>query len=205
MQFNRRSVKRSRSDCPAATLSQSLRAKRSNLFMFDGLLRFARNDGGECVRNDEKVVNNARNTMNKIWIEDISLDAIAARSAGTMAEYLSIEFTEVGDDFLKATMPIDGRTKQPLGILNGGASCALAETVSSTAANFCVSQATHYCVGLDINANHLRPAREGLVTATTRPIHLGRSTQVWHIDIHNHEDKLNCVARMTVAVMQRAT
>ena len=141
--------------------------------------------------------------MKQIWIEDISLDIIAARSAGTMAEYLSIEFTEIGDTYLKATMPVDERTKQPLGILNGGASCALAETVSSTAANFCVLQTTHYCVGLDINANHLRPARQALVTATTHPIHLGRSTQVWHIDIHNHEGKLNCVARMTMAVMQR--
>ena len=139
----------------------------------------------------------------KIWQEPISIDAITSRAAGTLAEHLEIQFTEVGDDYLKATMPVDERTRQPLGILNGGASCALAETVSSTAANFCVKQATHYCVGLDINANHLRSARAGLVIATTRPIHLGRSTHVWHIDIHDQAGHPICVSRMTMAVLSR--
>ena len=139
-----------------------------------------------------------------IWQEPITLEAIAKRSAGTMAEHLHIQFIEVGDDYLKASMPVDKRTVQPLGILNGGGSCALAETVSSTAANFCVSQVSHYCVGLDINANHIRSAHQGLVIATTHPIHLGRSTQVWHIDIHNEAGKHICVARMTMAVMCRS-
>lgn len=120
-----------------------------------------------------------------------------------MAEHLNILFTEFTDDSLIATMPVDERTKQPLGILNGGATCALAETVSSTAANYCVDQAVEYCVGLDINANHLRPVTGGLVTAITKPIHIGSKTHVWSIDVFNEAGKQNCVARMTMAVLKR--
>lgn len=139
-----------------------------------------------------------------IWQQPINFDLIKQRSKNTLAEHLGIEFTEVGDDFLKATMPVDHRTKQPLGILNGGASCALAETIASTAANYCVDQSKFYCVGLAIDANHLRPALEGqTVTATARPIHLGKTTQVWQIDLHNSEGKLTCVSRLTMAVVAR--
>lgn len=138
-----------------------------------------------------------------IWKMSIDLETVNKRGKNTMAEYLGIVFTEIGDDFLKATMPVDHRTKQPLGIMNGGASCVLAETIASTAANYCVNQSERYCVGLDINANHIRPAAEGFVTAITNPIHLGNTTQVWQIDIFNESNKRVCVARMTAAVVTR--
>lgn len=138
-----------------------------------------------------------------IWIEPISLEHIAQRSANTMAEHLAIHFIDVGDDYLKATMPVDQRTKQPLGYLNGGASCALAETVASTAANYCVDQKEKYCVGLSLTANHLRPATQGLVTAMAKPIHLGNKTQVWEVSITDQQNKLICVIRMTMAVVVR--
>ena len=102
----------------------------------------------------------------RIWFTDVDIATANTRSKNTMSEHLGIEFTEVGDDFLTATMPVDQRTKQPAGIMHGGASCVLAETVGSTAANFCVDQARFYCVGLDINTNHIRSMREGTVIAT---------------------------------------
>ena len=138
-----------------------------------------------------------------IWIEEISLELIAQRSKNTLAEHLNIQFIELGDNFLKATMPVDHRTKQPLGLLNGGASCALAETVASTAANYCVDQHKRYCVGLSLNANHLRPVKEGLVTAKTNPIHLGNRTQVWEVMMTDQQEKIICVCRMTMAVVER--
>jgi len=138
-----------------------------------------------------------------IWIEKISLEALNQRSANTMAEHLGIAFTDFGDDYLQATMPVDERTRQPLGILNGGASCALAETVGSTAANFCVDQSQCYCVGLSINASHLRPARKGLITAIAKPLHLGRRTQVWEITMCNDQNKKICVSRLTMVVIER--
>ncbi|MDF2867263.1 MAG: ydiI [Gammaproteobacteria bacterium] len=138
-----------------------------------------------------------------IWHHEPTLADLNSRSVNTMAENMGIEFTEIGADYLKARMPVDTRTKQPLGILNGGASCALVETLASTAANYCVDQALGYCVGLDLNANHLRSAYNGYVTALTKPIHLGRSTQVWSVDIFGEDGKQICVARMTMAVLQR--
>lgn len=143
-----------------------------------------------------------RNAM-KIWQMDISLDLIKNRSKDTMVEHLGIEFTEIGEDFLIARMPVDGRTKQPLGIMHGGASCVLAETVGSTAANFCVNQKQQYCVGLDINTNHIRSARGGYVIGIAKPFHLGKSTQVWGIEIINEEKKLVSVNRLTMAVLAR--
>ena len=100
-------------------------------------------------------------------------------------------------------MPVDHRTKQPMGIMHGGASCVLAETVGSTAANFCVKERTHYCVGLDINTNHIRSMREGYVYATAKPLHLGRSTQVWEIDIRNEAGQRVSINRLTMAVLTR--
>ena len=139
----------------------------------------------------------------RIWKENISLEIIEARSAKTMVEWLGIEFTEIGDDFLMAKMPVDHRTRQPLGIMHGGASCVLAETVGSTAANFCVDQKINYAVGLDINTNHIRSLREGEVYAKAFPYHLGRTTQVWSIEIRDKDHKLVSITRLTMAVMSR--
>jgi 1,4-dihydroxy-2-naphthoyl-CoA hydrolase len=138
-----------------------------------------------------------------IWKMPITLELLNERSKNTFAQYVGIEFTEIGDDYVKATLPVDHRTKQPLGLLNGGVSAALAETVASSAANYCVDQSVAYCVGLDINANHVRPAVSGFVTAITKPLHLGNKTQVWEIKINNDAGKLVCISRMTMAVVQR--
>lgn len=138
-----------------------------------------------------------------IWKTPIDISDANLRSKNTMTEYLGIEFIEVGQDFLVAKMPVDHRTKQPIGIMHGGASCVLAETVGSTAGNYCVDIKTHYCVGLDINTNHIRSMREGYVIGTAKPFHLGKSTQVWEIDIrdeHNHRVSIN---RLTLAVLTR--
>lgn len=138
-----------------------------------------------------------------IWFKKFSLEELNRRGDKTMLEFLGIQFTDVGDDYLTATMPVTERTKQPIGILHGGANVVLAETVASTAANAVIDLAHFYCVGLEINANHLRSIKEGLVTATTTPIHLGRTTQVWQINIFNEEGKQTCVSRMTAAVITR--
>jgi uncharacterized protein (TIGR00369 family) len=119
-----------------------------------------------------------------------------------MVEILGMEFTAVGDDYLTARMPVDHRTKQPIGIMHGGASCALAETVGSTAANFCVT-ADRFCVGLDINVNHIRAMRSGYVLATSKPYHLGRSTQVWNIEIVDEKNQLVAISRLTMAVLTK--
>lgn len=137
----------------------------------------------------------------KIWKMDINIDIANERARNSMSDFLNIEFFEVGDDFLSARMPINARTKQPLGIMHGGASCVLAETVGSTAANFCVDYSKQYCVGLDINTNHIRSIREGYVIGRASPFHLGKSTQVWHIEIRNEADQLISVNRLTMAVL----
>lgn len=138
-----------------------------------------------------------------IWVTPININILNQRSLGTLAEHLEIEFVKVKHNALIARMPVNHKTKQPLGLLHGGASCALAETVGSMAANFCVDYKTHYCVGLEINANHLKSAREGFVFAETTPLHRGRSTQVWHIDIHDEAHRHICIARLTLAVICR--
>ena len=129
-----------------------------------------------------------------------SLEALNALSAGTAMEPLGIEFTELGPDFLRATMPVDRRTHQPYGLLHGGASVLLAETLGSTAAMLCVAEGER-CVGIEINANHLRAVRAGVVTGTARPLHVGRQTQVWEIRIEDEAQRLVCVSRLTVAVL----
>lgn len=138
-----------------------------------------------------------------IWKTIVSTIQANTRGNNTMSDYLGIQFTEIGDDYLTATMPVDHRTKQPVGIMHGGASCVLAETVGSTAANFCVNPETHYCVGLDINTNHIRSMRQGIVIATAKPFHLGKSTQVWGIEIKDEEGKLVSITRLTMAVLKR--
>jgi 1,4-dihydroxy-2-naphthoyl-CoA hydrolase len=138
-----------------------------------------------------------------IWFSQFTIEDIAERGAGTMVSHLGMRITEVGPDFLRATMPVDDRTRQVMGILHGGASVALAESVGSFAANLCVDQSRFYCVGQEINANHLRPVASGLVTATAKPFHVGTRSQVWHIEIHDERQRLVCVSRLTMAVIER--
>jgi len=132
------------------------------------------------------------------------MEELQALRRGTMVEHIDIRFTELGPDFLRATMPVDHRTVQTMGILHGGASVALAETVGSTAANLCLDPTKQACVGQDINANHLRPVASGLVTATARPVHIGTRSQVWQIDIHDDRNRLICVSRLTMAIINRS-
>lgn len=139
----------------------------------------------------------------RIWFSDLKLEHIVNRGANTLVEHLGIKFTEVGEDYLRATMPVDDRTRQIMGILHGGASVALAETVGSFAANLCVDRERVNCVGQEINANHLRPVASGIVTATARPFHIGSRSQVWHIEIHDERQRLVCVSRLTMAVVER--
>lgn len=131
-----------------------------------------------------------------------TLDQLNALSRNTLMEPLGIVFTELGADYLRATMPVDARTHQPYGLLHGGASAALAETLGSTAAGLCVGE-DEGVVGIEINANHLRGARAGVVTGTARPLHVGRSTQVWEMKIENDAGELVCISRLTLAVVRR--
>lgn len=140
-----------------------------------------------------------------IWFAQPSLEQLNARGKNTMAEYLGIEFIEIAHDYLQARMSVDHRTHQPLGIMNGGASCVLAETVGSTAANFCVDPLEYYCVGLDINTNHLRPVQQGFVVGCARPFHIGHKTQVWGIEITAEHGKLISVSRLTMAVLKKGS
>jgi 1,4-dihydroxy-2-naphthoyl-CoA hydrolase len=137
-----------------------------------------------------------------IWLLPATPEALNAISANTMVEHLGIEFLEVGDDYLSARMPVDHRTIQPAGLLHGGASVVLAETLGSVAATLCVDPAERTCVGLEINANHIRSVRDGHVVGVARPIHLGNSTHVWEIRIHDQEERLTCVSRLTLAVLR---
>ena len=140
-----------------------------------------------------------------IWYDPaITAEEINPIGKGNMAEWLGIEITEVGEDYLKATMPVDDRTRQPYGLLHGGASVVLAETLGSVGAAFVVDRNKYDCVGLEINANHLRGVREGIVTGIARPIHIGKTTQVWDIRIHDNRDKIVCISRITIAVLRRA-
>ena len=136
---------------------------------------------------------------NFAWPEGTTLDALNARSAGTLMEALGIQFTELGDGFLRATIPVDARTHQPYGLLHGGASVALAETLGSSAG--ALMAGGNAVVGLEINANHLRAVRSGLVIGTARPLHVGRSTQVWEIRIEDEAGKPVCISRITLAVL----
>ena len=137
-----------------------------------------------------------------IWKKSISLEALNKTSENTLIDHLNIIYTEVGDDFITATMPVCSFTHQPLGMLHGGASVVLAETLGSVAANFCVPKGS-YCVGLDINANHVRSMSSGTVIGTAKPIHLGVSTQVWQINITDERERLVCTSRLTIAVKHK--
>ena len=136
-----------------------------------------------------------------IWKKKINLNNINNSMKNTMAQYLEINIKEVGDNFIRASMPVNEKTIQPFGILNGGASVALAETIGSVASNLCLND-YHYAVGLDINANHIKSVKDSFVEAITKPIHLGRSTHVWEIKI-TQNDKLICISRLTTAVLEK--
>lgn len=142
----------------------------------------------------------ARVSDMRIWKQSFDLETVNAWSARTLMQAIDIRITEIGDDYLTGTMPVDDRTRQPYGILHGGASVALAETLGSTAAMLCCEEGTA-AVGLEINANHLRAVRQGTVTGTARPIHIGRSTQVWEIRIVNDAGELASLSRLTMAVV----
>lgn len=135
-----------------------------------------------------------------IWKKPVTAEEINHRCLNTLFDHLGIEFIEVGQDYLKAKMPVDRRTLQPMGIVHGGATAALAESVASAAANYCVEGAKR-CVGLDLNINHIRAVSGGFVTATARPLHLGKTTQVWEIKIVNEAGGLVSAARLTIAVI----
>ena len=132
-----------------------------------------------------------------IWKRDF--DAMQFPYKESMVNHVGIEVTEKGDDFLRGTMPVDHRTIQPMGILHGGASVVLAETLGSIAANMCCEDGS-YCVGLEINANHIRPATSGKVTGTAKSVHIGRGTQIWEIRIEDDKGRLTCISRITMAV-----
>jgi 1,4-dihydroxy-2-naphthoyl-CoA hydrolase len=138
-----------------------------------------------------------------IWRRPVTVDALNAFCRGTMVEHLGIVFTDVGPDTLRAEMPVDARTHQPYGLLHGGASVVLAETLGSTGATWCVDPDRQYCVGIEVNANHLRAVKTGRVVGTARPLHRGRRTQIWEIHIHDGSGHLVCVSRLTLAVLDR--
>ncbi len=142
------------------------------------------------------------NTM--LWKTKPKLDILNSTIPNTLNESMGVEFIEVGDDYIKASMPVDKRTVQPMGILHGGANVALAETLGSVASLFCIENPGQKApVGVEINANHLRPATKGQVTGTVKAIRIGRSMHVWNIEIHDEQGRLTCVSRLTVAIVDR--
>ena len=136
-----------------------------------------------------------------MFIKTVSLDELQTFSQNTLANHLGIEFTEIGNDFISAKMPVDSRTHQPFGILHGGASVVLAETLGSIASFLCIAEPNQHAVGLEINANHIRPVKEGFVYGTVKPIHVGRTTHIWDIRINNEQNKPVCISRLTVAIV----
>lgn len=139
-----------------------------------------------------------------IWFnKELAIADFQSLEKQTMGEYIGIEWVELGNDFLKAKMPVDHRTRQPYGLLHGGASCVLAESIGSMASAMVVDHSKFVCVGLEINANHVRSARQGFVTGIAKPLHLGANTHVWDIKIYDELEKLVCVSRLTVAIIPR--
>ena len=144
--------------------------------------------------------NHATPPMTPIWQQDVSVDILTRGSLNTAVSHLGIEFLEVGPDFLRARVPVDHRTHQPFGLLHGGVSVVLAETLGSCGA-FYASPTGHLAVGLDINANHIKGVKTGWVTGVARPVHRGRTTHVWQIDMHNEAGELTCVSRITMSIL----
>ena len=142
--------------------------------------------------------------MASIWFQGLpDVQMLSEMGKGNMGEWLDIQFTAIGENFIKASMPVDHRTKQPFGLLHGGASVVLAETLGSVASALVVDMQQYMCVGMEVNANHVRSARSGRVEATCTPIHLGATSHVWDIRLHDEQHKLLCVSRLTVAVIKR--
>ena len=139
-----------------------------------------------------------------IWHKEISLDLLNNNSPTGAARHMGIEYVAFGDSHIVARMPVDDRTRQPYGILHGGASCLLAETVGSHASSLCIDTDQEYCVGLDINANHIRSVSSGFVYGTGKPVHLGRSTHVWEIIIRDEQDRITCISRLTMMIKDLA-
>jgi 1,4-dihydroxy-2-naphthoyl-CoA hydrolase len=138
-----------------------------------------------------------------VWFSDVDLDGLNAQHAADINGHLGIEMIAYGPDWLQGRMPVDARTRQPMNILHGGASVVLAESLGSAAANLCVDSERFFCVGQEVNANHLKSVSEGFVTGIARPFHLGRTSQVWGIEITDAEGRAICVARLTIAVVPR--
>lgn len=139
-----------------------------------------------------------------IWFRNnVKIEELTALGKNTMSEYIGIEFTEIGENYLKGRMPVDHRTNQPYGLLHGGASCVLAETLGSIASALVIDQSSFLCVGIEINANHIRSAKKGYVTGTATALHLGKSTHVWDIRIIGEDERLVCISRLTVAIIAR--
>lgn len=139
-----------------------------------------------------------------IWFSEFNPEQLNDRPKNHMGAFLDIKFTQVENDALTATMPVDERTHQPAGILHGGASVVLAETLGSIASYMCIDPEKYQAVGLEINANHLRPVKSGLVTGICKPLHIGAKTHVWEIKIYNDKGKMNCISRLTVAIIKKA-
>jgi len=139
-----------------------------------------------------------------IWFNKaITIEKIAPISKNTLGEHIGMQFSEIGENYLKATMPVDHRTHQPYGLLHGGASAALAETLGSVSSALVIDQEKFICVGIEINANHVRSVRSGIVTGICSPIHIGATTHVWDIRIHDERNKLVCISRLTVATLKK--
>ncbi|MDQ2720134.1 MAG: hotdog fold thioesterase [Bacteroidota bacterium] len=137
-----------------------------------------------------------------IWFQkNIVIDDLHQLGENTMAEFLGLKWVGIGDDFLKLSMPVNDATRQPYGFLHGGASCVLAETIGSVGSALVIDREKYYCVGLEINANHIKSVSEGIVLAVAKPLHLGKSTHVWDIRIYDDNEKLFCVSRLTVAII----
>lgn len=140
-----------------------------------------------------------------IWFTDMTRESLAQLKRGGFAERIGIRLTDIGPDYLSATLEVTSELHQPFGVLHGGVSAALAETVGSVAANLCVDPERFMCLGQELNANHLRPVVNGRITATAHPFHIGHSTQVWGIETRNAHERLICVSRLTMAVVARRT
>jgi len=142
--------------------------------------------------------------MAQIWRHnDLSLNTINALNHNTMGEVLNIQFTHIEENLLQATMPVNNATHQPYGLLHGGASAALAETIGSVASWLCIDTEKQICVGIELNCNHIRGKKDGIVTGSATPLHIGKTTHVWDIKIRDEKDKLICVSRLTVAVLKK--
>jgi len=139
------------------------------------------------------------------WFRDFTVEELNGRPKNHIGALLGIEFTKIGDDFIEGTMPVDERTHQPAGILHGGASVVLAETLGSIASYMLIDPEKYVAVGLEVNANHLRPVKSGLVKGMCTPIHIGAKTHIWDIKLFNDRGKMSCISRLTVAVINKPT